>query len=66
MDSPRLVVSGMLAEARRLPEGTARGFVAFLRDEQTHFFLITALVGVGAGAVALGVRSLSALLTRLG
>jgi CIC family chloride channel protein len=64
-DSPRIAVAGMLAEARRFQEGTARGFVAFLRDEQTHFFLITALVGVGAGLVALGVRSLSALVTRI-
>lgn len=62
----RFPVSGMLAGARRFPEGTARGFLAFLRDEQTHFFLLTAVVGLGAGGVALGVRSLSSLLTRLG
>src|SRR5262245_53032215 len=62
-ESPRFAVSDMLAEARRLPEGTARGFVAFLRDEQTLFFAITAIVGFGAGGVALGVRSLSRLVT---
>src|SRR5262245_59482134 len=64
-ESPRFGVTGMLAEARRLPEGTARGFVTFLRDEQTHFFAITAIVGMGAGAVALGVRWLSQLVTHL-
>ena len=55
----------MLAEARRFPEGTLREFIAFLRDEQTHFFLLSAVVGVGAGVVALGVRWLGALFTRL-
>lgn len=62
-ENPRFAVTGMLAEARRLPEGTARGFVAFFRDEQTHFFAITAIVGLGAGGVALGVRWLSRLIT---
>src|SRR5262245_5692077 len=64
-ESPRFAVTGMLAEARRLHEGTTRGFVTFLRDEQTHFFVITAIVGLGAGAVALGIRSLSRLVTQL-
>jgi CIC family chloride channel protein len=39
--------------------------MALLRDTQTRFFLLTVLLGVGAGAVALGVRSLSALVTHL-
>ena len=55
----------MLAEARRLQEGTARGFLALLRDTQTRFFLLTVLLGLGAGAVALGVRSLTMLVTHL-
>jgi CIC family chloride channel protein len=62
---PPRFVTGMLAEARRFPEGTARGFVAFMRDEQTHFFVITAIVGLGAGGVALGVRYLSQFITQI-
>jgi CIC family chloride channel protein len=61
-ESTRFPVTGMWAEARRLPEGTARGFVAFLRDEQTHFFALSAVVGICAGAIALGVRSLTVLI----
>lgn len=53
----------MLADARRLRTGTARGFVAFLRDEQTHFFVLSALVGLCAAGVALGVRWFSELIT---
>ena len=64
-ESTRSSGGGILAEARRLPEGTARGFVAFLRDEHTHFFLLTAVVGVGAAGVALGVRALSDVITHL-
>jgi CIC family chloride channel protein len=65
MDSEpsRFPVTGMLAEARRLPEGTARGFVAFLRDEQTHFFALTAVVGLCAGGAALAARWLTAVIT---
>ena len=59
----RIPGAGMLADARRLPTGTARGFVAFLRDEQTHFFVLSALVGLCAAGVALGVRWFSELIT---
>ena len=55
----------MLADVRRLPLGTARGFLAFLRDEHSHFFLLSAVVGLCAGAVALGLRWISEGITRL-
>jgi chloride channel protein, CIC family len=61
--STRFPVHGMLAEASRIPGGTARGFVSFLRDEQTHFFLLTAVVGACAGGASLAVRWFTAVIT---
>jgi H+/Cl- antiporter ClcA len=54
-----------LDEALRLPETRARGFVAFLRDEHAHTLLLTAVLGVCFGGVALGIRWLSEFITRL-
>ncbi|UCE02653.1 MAG: chloride channel protein [Candidatus Latescibacterota bacterium] len=64
-DTSRFPGAGMLEDARRLRMGTARGFLGFLRDEHTHFFLLSAVVGLGAAGVALGVRWFSDLITRL-
>ncbi|HZL85823.1 MAG TPA: chloride channel protein [Candidatus Krumholzibacteria bacterium] len=64
-EPPRLPGADMLADMRRLPLGTARGFLAFLRDEHSHFFLLSAVVGLCAGGVALGVRWVSESITHL-
>jgi CIC family chloride channel protein len=64
-DTSRFPGAGMLEDARRLRMGTARGFLGFLRDEHTHFFLLSAVVGLGAAGVALGVRWFSDLITGL-
>lgn len=64
-ESPRFPYADMLADVRRLPQGTARGFLAILRDEQSHFFLLSAVVGICAGGIALGVRWTSESITRL-
>ncbi len=65
VETPRLPGADVLADVRRLPLGTARGFLAFLRDEHSHFFLLSAVVGLFAGGVALGVRWLSESITRV-
>ena len=65
VETPRLPGADVLADVRRLPLGTARGFLAFLRDEHSHFFLLSAVVGLCAGGVALGVRWLSESITRV-
>jgi len=59
----RSPTKGKLAEAWRLPSGGARGFVTFFRDEQTHFFLLTIVVGACAGGAALAVRWFTAAIT---
>ena len=65
VETPRLPGADVLADVRRLPLGTARGFLAFLRDEHSHFFLLSAVVGLCAGGVALGVRWMSESITRV-
>jgi chloride channel protein, CIC family len=45
------------------PRGAGAGFVRFLRDEQTHFFLLTVVVGACAAAVALIAHGLTLAVT---
>ncbi len=63
LGSTRVPTTGKMAEAWRFPGETARGFVTFVRDEQTHFFLLTIAVGAFAGGAALAVRWFTAAIT---
>lgn len=63
--APRFTGFSKLDEALRRRDLNARDFISFLRDEHAHFFLLTAILGVCCGAVALGIRFLSELITRV-
>ena len=64
-ESSRFAEAGALSDTRRLPVQRARGFFGALHDEHTHFFVLSAFLGLCAGGVALGVRTLSSTLTRI-